>query len=292
MASRSGLPRWAKCPSPKRVEFCKPPSSVRVAQGMTGVICDARDESPTGPGTPQLTIQQYGHTKNLSSEMNPCSSHLRLSSLHLTPRNPESGQGNTSPGPPSSIYSPDPRSPFSPMPKIRGLGLSGVQGMPSHPLASSTTVQYSRFTEELHGERPRRPSAEEYNEVLGPFPSTPVQKSAGGLRDLHPSLPGPIAKPDSTYEEFPDFSRGKGLISPLTQPHITPQRRWSHGSSAPFPPASKDHDDHKQTFEIQAEVQGPDGQSFVAGEESASNDKKSRHRHVSTLPPVNHHFPL
>jgi len=69
------------CLPPRRAELTLKPME---AQGMKGVIFEAGEESPTGAGTPGVTITNNGRTMELSSEVDTCSSRLGLSSLNLT----------------------------------------------------------------------------------------------------------------------------------------------------------------------------------------------------------------
>lgn len=133
------------CLPPWRADLSLKPMG---AQGLEGAICDAGEESPTGAGTPGVTITNNGRTMDLSSEVDACSSRLRLSSLEIGSRNSEGGIGHPSPGPPSSVYSPDMRSPFSPLPRNVNGGPLGIgvfphkgtaEGMSPHPLATTTT---------------------------------------------------------------------------------------------------------------------------------------------------------
>jgi len=142
---RPGVKRLRMCLPPWRADLSLKPMG---AQGLEGAICDAGEESPTGAGTPGVTITNNGRTMDLSSEVDACSSRLRLSSLEIGSRNSEGGIGHPSPGPPSSVYSPDMRSPFSPLPRNVNGGPLGIgvfphkgtaEGMSPHPLATTTT---------------------------------------------------------------------------------------------------------------------------------------------------------
>ncbi|MCJ1245083.1 hypothetical protein MMC30_002284 [Trapelia coarctata] len=167
------------------------------AQGVVGVICIADDESPTASETPGISITHDGRTTDLSNEVDTSSSRLDLSSLKPIPAKLRLEVGNPSPGPASSIYSSE--WPRTPLPRSENGGAPQVgiaEGMSPHPLAATITA--------------RRPSVEEYNEVLGPYPSMPLP-----LRELpspDPSVPGVWPMPDVDPELVnPAPPPGKGL---------------------------------------------------------------------------------
>lgn len=88
---------------------------------------------------------------------------------------------------------------------------------------------------------------------------------------------------DLPNAKFPGICADKGLLSPVSLPvRNTTRKRSNSGDSSPFPPAIQ------HGFEIQAEVQGPGGQSYLA--DSAS---RARNVSISSLHPLPHmpHMP-
>jgi len=194
------------CAPARRAEIHTPATATLRAQAMEAEICDSDDsddeERPLLPYTSPPLSTHYPHGWDLAGELGAKSPLLLKLGLKIETQMKKSLIIR---GPPSSVYSQySPCAQASPLPRK-----GGAEGMTGHPLANAMMTQEERESEspieEQQEGRPRRSSAEDYNELVNRWrriscPDTPTETSTPALPESDLKVPGAWPMIDGTSQ--------------------------------------------------------------------------------------------